>query len=462
MSTVADLNTAIGGHWLPEPAAGRHAERLLGRIETDSRRIEPGDVFWALRGPNHDGSDFAADAFRRGAAGAVVGKPVDVPEACWAMRVADTQQALHHWAMWKRRQFSGTAIGVTGSVGKTTTRQMIHTVLQTRFRGTASPQNYNNHVGVPLSMLGMESDHDYAVLELGASRPGEIATLAEMCAPKVGVITRIGDAHLHGFGSRRKIAESKAELLAALPSDGRAVLGDDPWLWTMARDCKAPITLVGTSHGCDLRATDVESGQGRLRFTLGGCKFHVPVWGRHHLTAALLAVAVGRMMGFDFDEMADVLEDFQPVPMRCEVREVRGATLINDAYNSNPTAMKAALELLGDFDTTGRRIVVCGDMGELGDESPSLHWQIGKQIVTLGGADVLVACGQFARHVVAGARAAGLPQARSIPCPSIDDALPYLGQSVLPGDVVLIKGSRIMAMERVVAALEQYPQRRTA
>ena len=402
----------------------------------------------------------------------------------------DTGLALRQWASWKRRQFTGIAIAVTGSVGKTTTRQMIHTVLQSRWSGTASPRNFNNHVGVPLSMLAIEPYHDYAVLELGANHPREIAALAELCQPKIGVITQVGDAHLAGFGNRRNIAKAKAELLAALPPDGHAVLGDDPWLRSVAADCRVPITWVGAGNQCDVRAVDIGSARGRLSFRIvtgdaahhepatttpqdvaaGSAmatdtlqvRFGVPVWGRHHVTAALAAVAVGRLLGFELAEMADALADYQPMPMRCEVLETRGATIINDCYNSNPTAMEAALELLRTFDASGRRIVVCGDMGELGEHSATLHWQLGKQIVEHGGAEVLIACGQFARHVVAGARAAGMLRSRAIPCDTVDDALPYLGQAMLPGDVVLIKGSRMMAMERIVETLEHYPQRRSA
>jgi UDP-N-acetylmuramoyl-tripeptide--D-alanyl-D-alanine ligase len=327
-------------------------------------------------------------------------------------------------------------------------------------------------------MLTIEPHHDYAVLELAANRPGEIAMLAELCAPKVGVITQLGDAHLGGFGNRQGVAEAKAELLAALPSSGHAVLADDSWLRAVASRCAAPITWIGTEPQCSLRAVNIDGSQGRLEFEVAcgegvppvldnrraanPVRFSVPVWGRHHVNAALAAVAVGRMLGFDLEQIAAVLAYYQAVPMRCEVSEIRGATIINDAYNSNPTAMRAALTLLRDFDARGRRIVVSGDMNELGQQSVTLHWQLGKDIVNVGGAELLITCGRFARHVAAGARAAGLVRTRAIPCDTVEDALPYLGQAMVPGDVVLVKGSRMMGMERVVEALRQYPQRRTA
>lgn len=467
MFTLRQLHEVIGGRIVPAGALagapdGGGDDALSAAIETDSRQVGPGDVFWALRGKDRDGNDFVADAFGRGAAGAVASREIEVPPGRWAVVVDDTLQALWRLAAWKRRQFGGTLIAVTGSVGKTTTREMIHAVLRTKLLGTASPRNFNNHVGVPLSMLAVEPDHGYAVLELGASARGEIGALAGLCQPKVAVITHVGEAHLGGFGSRAAIAESKAELLAALPPDGRAVLGEDPWLQRAARQCEAQIVWVGRGPECDLSATDVQAGGGWLRFRAAGSPFQVPVWGRHHLTSALAAVAVGRMLGLDLPEIAAALERFDPVPMRCQVVELRGATIINDTYNANPTAMRAALELLREFDAPGRRIVVAGDMAELGEESAELHWQLGEQVVTVCGADLLIACGQHAREVVGGARASGMPKAHAIRCRTAEDVLPFLAQAITPGDVVLVKGSRLMAMERIVESLAQYPKRRTA
>jgi UDP-N-acetylmuramoyl-tripeptide--D-alanyl-D-alanine ligase len=484
METLHDLAQATGGRILPASRIQDAARAALGRIVTDSRQVEPGDIFWALSGPNYDGACFVHEALRRRAQGVVASRIETVPEDGWILKVDDTQRALEQWARWKRRHFTGIVIAVTGSVGKTTTRQMIHCVLQGRLKGTASPRNYNNQWGLPLSMLAIEPQHDYAVLELGASHAGEIAVLADLCAPQVGVITQLGDAHLDGFGSRQGVAEAKAELLAALPASGHAVLADDSWLRAVSSRCAAPITWIGGGPQCNLRALNVEYQQGRLEFHVawgentapatGGApgtpgrgsktpvRFSLPVWGRHHVNAALASVAVARMLGFDLEQIAASLANYQAVPMRCEVTEIRGATIINDTYNSNPTAMRAALELLRDFDAAGRRIVICGDMAELGAQSIALHWQMGKDIVQIGGAELVIACGQFARHVTAGARSTGLVRARAVPCDTIEDAMPYVGQAVLSGDIVLVKGSRVMAMERLVEALKQYPQRQSA
>jgi UDP-N-acetylmuramoyl-tripeptide--D-alanyl-D-alanine ligase len=308
-------------------------------------------------------------------------------------------------------------------------------------------------------MLAMQPDDDFAVLELGASAAGEIGRLAALCQPQIGVITRVGDAHLGGFGSVDAVAEAKSELLDALPHDGCAVLnGDDPRLRRLAPRVRGKVVWVGRALDNDIVATHIESGPGSLTFTVDGTQITVGVWGRHHLTGALAAVAVGRQFGLSDEQIAEGLSRFQALPMRCQIRRVGEATIIDDTYNSSPVAMHAALELLRDFDAPGRRIVVCGDMREMGDAAEALHEQLGEQIVTVCGADLLLACGEQAHHVVAGACNAGMPRAAAFACRRVDDMLQHWPTELQPGDVMLVKGSRALEMERLVAALTERAQ----
>jgi UDP-N-acetylmuramoyl-tripeptide--D-alanyl-D-alanine ligase len=460
--TLSQLQQAVGGQLIAGPAAAPPiAARCSGRIVTDSRRVEPGDIFWGLAGSRHNGSDFLAEAYARGAIGAVAaGATVNPPPGRWTLRVFDGLQALTELARWKRSVFQGSLIGVTGSVGKTTTRQMIQSVLSTELTGTCSPHSYNNHVGLPLSMLAIEPDHDFAVLELGASAAGEIAALAQLCSPRIGVITRVGDAHLGGFGNRAAVAESKAELIEALPPDGAAILnGDDPWLRAVAHRTQAKITWVGRGADCDLLATHVQWAEGLLSFRIEGRRFHVPVWGRHYLTSALAAVGVGRQMGIPLDDIAAGLERFEPPPQRCEVSHAGGVAVINDTYNASPQAMHAALALLREIDCRGRRIAVCGDMRELGTAADELHHRLGEQVVTVCGADLLIACGEHAFQVAAGAECAGMASGRIAAFRQSGEIMPLLSQLVAPGDVVLIKGSRALGLENLVRELKEHLDR---
>ena len=428
----------------------------IGRIVTDSRCVTQGDVFWGLVGPHHNGADFADEAFARGAEGVVVsGRHIEPWAGRWSMTVEDTGWSLWRLAARLRKRFDGSVVAVTGSVGKTTTRQMIHAVLSRRLTGSASPHNYNNHVGVPLSMLAWDPLDDYAVVELGASHRGEIDSLAGLVRPDIAVITRIGEAHLGGFGSQHAIAESKAELLASLPADGWAVLGgDDPWLRSLAQTSHGNIAWIGRSADCDVMATEVEFQQGRLSFAVDGMDFSVPVWGRHYLTSALAAIAVGRLMDLSLDEIAGALAEFQCLPGRCHVSEQDGITVVDDTYNASPTAVRAALELMRDFESCGRRVVVCGDMLELGEGADEWHRKLGEQVVTVCGADMLFACGEHARTVVTAARDAGMPVGNCIVCRSPQNAAALLKSRLVPGDVLLVKGSRATAMETLIDALK--------
>ena len=455
--TIGELHELLGGTvrmGAMPPCDGDAA--LVGRAAIDSRTIEPGDVFWGLRGPRFDGANFAEEAFVRGASGVVLsGRRVEPWAGRWALEVNDSFEALWRLAAWSRQQFTASLVAVTGSVGKTTTRRMIDCVLGSRLAGTTSPRNFNNHIGVPLSLLNLERWHQYAAIELAATAPGEIRQLAQLAKPQVGVITRIGEAHLGTFGSREAIAAAKAELLAELPEDGYAILnGDDPLLRRMAESCHARVIWVGRGADVDWQAEQVQSGRGRLRFRVAGQAYDLPVWGRHHLTSALCAIAVGRLFDFDPEEIAAALAGFEPVAMRCEVSRSGGAMIVNDSYNSSPTAMRAALELLREIDSPGRRIVVAGDMGDLGETAAIWHRRLGEEVVNLCGADLLIACGQHAGETATAATAAGMPRDRAIACRDWEQALPVLAEAMHSGDAVLVKGARVMGMERLVESLQ--------
>lgn len=462
MKSLESLRQTIGGVLRPsESLATESGARPLGPVVIDSRQVTAGDVFWGLPGRRHDGAEFAEEAFARGAAGAVVTRSIPAPADRWVLTVDDAEEALWQWAAWNRQQFSGTMIGVSGSVGKTTTCRLIHTILGTRLRGAAGSRNCRGRLALPLSLTAIEADHDYAIVELDGTRPGELAALAELVRPAIGTITDMGEFHLGSFNSARECAESKAELAAALPGEGHAVLGDDPWLRRVA-ESSAPITWVGCRPGCGLLAEDVDWRPGEMNFRIGGIAFRVPIWGRHHLTSALAAIAVARLMGIELDESARALETYCTVPAHCDVLEVRGATIITDSEDESLEAVRAALKMLRDFDAPGRRIVVCGDLCDSDSDAILLHRRLGEEVVTGSGADLLIACGEHAWDVVGGARAAGMKPRHAIPCRVADETLPYLGQAVVPGDVVLVKGSRALAIERIVDALAHYPKRRTA
>ena len=462
--SLKQLHETVGGR-LRQDAVAAPEGVSLRRVCTDSRQICPGDVFWGLVGPHHDGADFADEALRRGAIGVIVQqRDVEPRSGRFSLSVDDTTEALWSLARWSRSRFRGRLIALAGSVGKTTTREMIHTVLGSTLHGTASPENFNNHVGVPLSLLGIDdADDQYAVIELGANAPGEIAALADLARPEIGVVTHLGDAHLEGFKNLETIGRAKAELLAALPADGLAVLnGDDAMLRRVAAQCTSAVRWVGRDRQSDLVATKVRCQEGWLSFTAAGSQFRLPVWGRHQVTAALLAIEVGRQMGISLPQIAEALEGFRPPPMRCEVIREGNLTIVNDTYNSSPMAMRAALDLLRDIHADGGRIVVCGDMAEQGQQSEQTHREIGGEVVTRCGADWLIACGKHAEQVKAGAIAAGMPSQRAVACRFAEETLPQLEHAITPGAVVLVKGARRLKMESIVEALRtEWPEVRS-
>jgi UDP-N-acetylmuramoyl-tripeptide--D-alanyl-D-alanine ligase len=428
---------------------------VVRQVSVDSRTLQAGDLFWALHGAVHDGHRFVAEALCRGAAGCVVERK-SAPDLRGSLIVVeDTLQALGNFARWYRHECEALIIGVTGSVGKTTTREMIHAVLSVEHSGLQSRRNFNNDVGLPLSLLDLASTDEFGVFEMGAARVGDVRRLCEIACPEVGVITRIGKAHLETFGSLEAIYHAKCELLEALPHHGFAVVaGDDPAMRACAARTACPIIFVGERADNQVQATNVEFQPGRLQFVVGSRRYELPAPARHYLTAALCALAVAREIGMEPAAIAEGFRRFVGAPGRCMVEQTADCTIIDDTYNANPLSMQAACRCLQDWPGRGHKLLIVGDMLELGAEARHSHQELGACVAATS-VDRLLAYGDNAGDVSWGALHAGMRPHVVAECHAMETLLIVLDCWLEPGDIVLVKGSRGMRMERVVQWLRQ-------
>jgi UDP-N-acetylmuramoyl-tripeptide--D-alanyl-D-alanine ligase len=424
-------------------------------VVVDSREVQRSDLFVALPGEHGNGHNFVADALQRGAAGLLVNRlPESLPEGAAAYVVEDTLAALQLLAKRHRASLPIKVIGVTGSVGKTTTKEILASVLATKYRILKNEANYNNEVGLPLTLLKATPQHERAVLEMGMYKPGEIRLLCGLALPHVGVAMNVHPVHLERAGSIEAIAAAKAELIESLPAEGFAVLnGDDARVRAMALKTKARVLLFGTSEDCDVQGSDLESrGLEGISFTIvcGGESLRVETRlpGRHLLPNALAAVTVALVEGMKLEEVAQALAVTR-IPLRLHIYRGRNdSTLLDDTYNASPASMLAALELLADL--PGRRIAVLGDMRELGAEEQEGHRVVGREAARV--AQVIYAVGELGRLIGEEAKRAGHP-AVSL-WPSKEEAARQLAEELQVGDVVLLKASRAMALETVVPELK--------
>ncbi|MDE1170795.1 MAG: UDP-N-acetylmuramoyl-tripeptide--D-alanyl-D-alanine ligase [Verrucomicrobium sp.] len=435
----------------------------VARLHTDSRTVRPGDGFVALVGDRFDGHDYLAAAAAQGAVAGIVSRAratlPDVPPRFGLVAVSDTVAALQRCAVSYRQARAARVVAVTGSSGKTSTKEMIAAVLGVRFRVAATQGNLNNHLGVPLTLLRIEPETDYAVVEMGMNHRGEIAPLAAMAAPSIAVVTGVGSAHIEHLGSREAIAEEKTDLVAALPEDGAAILnGDDPLLRRHGARARCRIVWTGSAADAAWRAEDVRFTPQGVAFRLcgpsGAAQVLLPVHSRVMIGNALLAAAVGAEAGLSVEEIASGLSSVRLAGGRMEVRPRGEGWLIDDSYNANPESMEAALASLREFPAPGRRVAVLGSMGELGAEAPALHRRVGAAAAQAA-PDLLVVVGPHAAELEAGAREGGLKEIRRFATTAeAAAALPALARE---DDTVLIKGSRFMKLEAVAAALGQAP-----
>lgn len=448
--------------------AGQMLRGPCGRIRrvcTDSRQTRPGDLFLALKGERFDGHQFVSASLRRGAVAAVVREDYRYSASSsprsrrlpLLLGVPDTLLAYQHLAAQHRGRFQIPLVAVTGSNGKTTTKDMVAHVLAERWRVLKTEGNLNNQIGVPQTLLGLQVRHEAAVVEMGVDQKGQTTRLCKIARPTMGLITNIGPDHLEFFGTIDGSAQAKGELLDMLPSDGAAVLNaDDPYFGHLASRARCRVLTFGLSGSANVRAADVALDPRRgLSFGLmlpersRPQRVSLSAHGTHNLVNALAAAAVGHLVGITGRSIAHGLARFRPATMRSQIIRWRGVSIINDCYNANPVSMKAAINLLADLGVGQRTIAVLGDMLELGPASLQMHREVGAYVAQCG-ITLLIACGDLGKELAQGARKAGMPSDRIHDLADPIDAAGKLRSLAGAGDVVLLKASRGMQMERVI------------
>ncbi len=454
------------------------ATPVITEAVIDSRQVIPGSLFVAVPGEKVDGHDFIAEAFQRGASFALIQRDVNgsfrtldlrvvsspdafpreklVPPLC--LRVDNTIAALQQIARYWRRKLDLRVVGVTGSVGKSTTKELIAEVLSTRYRTLKSPGNLNNEIGLPLTMLRLSSGYQYAVFEMGFYVPGEIAFLCDIALPQIGVVTNVGTVHAERAGSQEAIARGKAELVQALPQspEGVAILNfDDPWVRQMEEKTRARIFFYGLSREANLWADDViglglEGIRFRLHYLGETLHVRVPLIGRHSVHTALRAAAVGLVEGLNWQEILEGLNQGHTQLRLAAVRSQTGALLLDDTYNASPESMLAALTLLDELE--GRKVAVLGDMLELGPYERGGHEMVGLRAAQV--ADVLLTLGERAHIIAEAARRAGMKKSAILEFDEFEPLMDWLKTNLTKQDVVLIKGSHGLRMDRITSLLE--------
>lgn len=459
-------------HTLARVAGGEllcgDGDRAARGLVTDSRAVDTGYVFVALVGERTDGHHHVREAVDRGASVLIISRmdSVSPSELTRAVKrdvavisVDDGMLAIDRIARWHRSRLLCPVVAITGSSGKTTTKEYVASVLRTRFDVVATPGNRNNELGLPLTLLSAGPETGALVLEMGMRGLGQIAELSAIARPTMGVVTNVGSSHIELLGDRDTIAIAKGELAEALHEGAVLFLnGDDEYSDAIAARSRARVVRFGTTDECEVRADDIElDGEGRPSFNLvtplGDRRVSLRIPGRHSVHNALAAVAVGLHLALELDEIARGIEHVEPEPMRMQpLRSPHGVIVLNDAYNANPVSMRASVETLVAMECEGTRVAVLGDMAELGSYTELAHFEIGEAVAhsTVG---LLITVGERARHIAEGARAAGMPADAIV---SVDDAgevLAVLGGRIGRGDIVLVKASRVMGLEVVVEGI---------
>ena len=436
---------------------------------TDSRQAKPGDVFFAIKGEKFDGHDFVAEVAAKGATAIVArasrlgdaeqpaGRMPLPPSRCTVLAVDDVRVALGKLAASYRKDFSLPVVAVGGSNGKTTTKELLASVLRQKFSTLASEASFNNDIGVPATLLRLEKSHQVAVLEVGTNHPGELAPLVKMVQPKLGVLTNIGREHLEFFGDVASVAREEGALAELLPADGTLFLnGDNEWSDQIAARAKAKVIRVGFGEKNDWRATKVRLDKNGVTFQVAApnkefCgEYRINLLGRYQVVNVLFAIGSGEELGLGRAEIQRGLAECQPPKMRMQFWEAGGVRVLDDCYNANADSMRAALETLRDLPLQGRRVAVLGDMAELGAHTEAAHAEIGKYAAELA-IGQLFTVGKNSAATAQAARAGGLT--RVIEFPDVEAAVRAVKNFLKPGDLVLLKASRSSRLERIAETL---------
>ncbi len=432
---------------------------VITGVCTDSRKIKPGDLFIPLIGENFDGHDYIKSAFEKGAAASLTQKETVHFPGKTVIVVNDTLIALQNLAALYRSSFRIPFIGITGSVGKTSTKEMVACVLAERYNVLKNEGNLNNEIGVPLTIFRLEPEHEVAVVEMGMSGFGEIRALTNIVRPRVGIITNIGISHIEKLGSRQNILKAKLELLEGLQSDGLLILNGDDVMLSGAKELLNCRTVsYGLEEGVDYQAYNIRSrGEYGVDFNVmvQGAEYSVqlPAPGVHNVYNALAAIAAGHELGVPMRDLQAGVSHFSAGKMRLNIIKTNGMIIINDAYNASPQSMKAALDVLSELGSS-RRIAVLGDMLELGDWSERAHIETGIQAAKKE-IDYIITVGKEAAHIIKGAKDSGFDPKRTAQFTGNSEVIEYLRGLLRQGDAILVKGSRGMMMEQIVQALAE-------
>jgi len=448
--TVEEIKKATRGILICGPK-----EMEVERISTDSRSIFGEDLFFALRGENFDGHNFVSDALEKGALGAVVEKDFRAKENKVIIKVKDTTRALGDLARALRKRLSASVVAITGSNGKTTTKDMVAHILSASGGVVKAEKSYNNFVGLPLTIFSATAGTDFLVAEMGTSEKGEIARLVDIAGPDVALITNISQTHLEGLANIEGVASAKAEILDGLSPEGLAIVnGDDDWCRKILGRSPARVISFGLGSEVDVRAKDIAISADGIQFTLGRERFSLALLGRFNVYNALAAVAVARRFGTPLELARERLKSFRAQSMRMEILRLGPITLINDAYNANPRSMQMALEVLEEFPASRRRILVFGDMLELGEKSDALHRDLGARIAR-GKIDLLLTVGDKAKLAAESAQDSGMPKAHIRSFLTVEEVGRDLSVLLEEGDVALLKASRRIGLERVIPIVKE-------